>query len=174
MSIGGSKTTSSGSQTVNLPPWLDQEWQSAIKDATAFSQKPVEAYKGNFSAPINDTFQAATTGITNALKNGPGQAYNDAAGALTKNLGFTPSQVTASNVNAPTVGSTTGQAAMISPDMVRDVSAGNVKDVSAYFNPYENSVVSRAMQDIGRERDIATNAARARAGVAVFQIRGTQ
>ena len=163
MSIGGSKTSQSGSQTVNLPPWLDQEWQSAIKDATAFSQQPVEAYKGNFSAPVNDTWNAATSGITNALKNGPGQAYKDAAGALTKNLGFTPSQVTASNVNAPTVGSTTGQAALINPGDVRDVTAGNVKDVSAYFNPYENSVVSNTLGDIQRQKDIALNGARARA-----------
>jgi hypothetical protein len=175
--MSGSHSNTSSTQQVQamLPQWLSDAWQKANSDVTDFASKPVTAYGGSFSAPVNTDLANASTGINAKVSAPPSANFTAATDALKSNLGFTPSTVTtnpvtAGRVTAPTYSATTGSASLLNP--VGDVTAGNVKDVSAYFDPYQQAVVDTTTQDINRQKAVAENAIGARAGSSLWGSRG--
>lgn len=128
-SSGGTQTQTSNS-TVSLPPWVDAQAQANLAQASAVSQNLMGPYTGQRVAGQTSGQQADIAALQNNVgSTNPAFAVaQDTAAGLT---GFQPGQV-----NAGTLAGT---------------------DLSAYMNPYTNSVIGSGLQALDLQRRQALN-----------------
>ena len=128
------KTTSSTTtQKVELPAWVDQGGQDNYKVAQDIASQPYVPYTGALTAGINNDYRGAGYANLNEgqtwQKEGTSNRNNAAQSVLS---GGSPSSVTAQQVGAPT--------------SVKDIFASSIGkgDIANYMNPYEDDVVKSA------------------------------
>lgn len=140
--------TQTTTQTSQIPAWVEEGARDNLTIANDLAAQPTASRV----APWNPTLALGTRMIELGAGAGTGTT-NAGVTALQGEAGFRPQMVTGASI---------GRGA------VRDVTAGSLNgmDLSGYFNPWEDNVVNVALADIGRQGDIAGNAARARSAAA--------
>jgi soluble lytic murein transglycosylase-like protein len=143
-----SKQTSTSQ--VNLPGWANSGFEAIGTRATDLMDRPYQPFQGQRVAGMSDWTAAG-------------------AGAVQSTAGYQPGQVTPGMVQAPgAVRPNTVRAGQVAPGSVsaERVAPGSLagRDLSAYYDPYQQQVIDASMADIDRSTRVA-QAGRASGGV---------
>lgn len=175
--MGAGKTKQSQSAQSTSTQAFDPAIESALLGNVGTAQNTANSltpFTGQRVAGFNDTQKAAQTGLLNVANSNVGGGLLSAAGqAATGAATYQPPSITTSAYKPSTItapaqaGLTTAAAANAGPvaqasaanidrGAVQNVATGpvNADQISAYFNPYQSSVVDATNADLNRQRQI--------------------